>query len=73
MNIMSLKQEVKKLANALDNYNWNINPDDYPVNGKAIASKLNILKAWKYLTVEEESKVINEIKMLMKSEPVGEI
>lgn len=68
---MNLKQEVKSLANALDNYDWNINPDDYPVNGKAIASKLNTFKVWEYLTAEQESKVINEIKMLIKSEPVG--
>lgn len=63
------KNELQSLKQALDNYDYGINPSDYPVNGGAIADYLDTLKAWDFLTVEEEKSVIKAMLTLVEAEP----
>jgi len=66
---MTAKNELQRLKQALDNYDYGINPNDYPVNGRAIADCLDALKAWEFLTAEQEKAVIKDMLILVKAEP----
>ena len=66
---MTAKNELQRLKQALDNYDYGINPSDYPVNGKAIADCLDTLKAWEFLTAEQEQVVIKDMLSLVEAEP----
>ena len=63
------KNELQRLKQALDNYDYGINPSDYPVNGGAIADYLDTLKAWEFLSAEQEKSVIKYILALIEAEP----
>ena len=66
---MTAKNELQHLKQALDNYDYGVNPSDYPVNGEAIAHCLDTLKAWEFLTVEQEQAVIKDMLSLVDAEP----
>lgn len=63
------KSELQSLKQALDNYDYGINPRDYPENGGDIADYLDVLKAWEFLTVEQEQGVIKDMMTLVEAEP----
>lgn len=66
---MIAKNELQRLKQALDNYDYGVNPSDYPVNGRAIADCLDTLEAWEFLTVEQEQAVIKDMLTLVEAEP----
>lgn len=63
------KKELQRLKQALDNYDYGIIASDYPVNGRYIADCLDALKAWEFLSAEQEKSVIKYILALIEAEP----